>query len=175
MQVRPDALRLRVKRFAACRSSSNRLHSPRLELRELLADDHQPIRRARLAGVDREERCERLQFLARGAVVERPASVHAQLRLRVALRDERRDDDEAAVAEAQLVIVPCARGGVDRLLAETLAHALRKPRLYLLSRYVELAGVCVEPTLVAVVVRDISLLYLSLLITDISIKYIQLE
>ena len=68
-----------------------------------------------------------------------------------ALRDERRDDHEAAVAQAETVVDPRSGRRVDRLLAEALAHSLREPALHLVRAHAELARVCGEAALVAVV------------------------
>ena len=64
----------------------------------------------------------RLQLLRRGAVLDRPADVGAEARLDAALRDERGDDDEAAVAEAQAIVDPGGTGRDDRLLGSPRAR-----------------------------------------------------
>ena len=53
--------------------------------------------------------------------------------------DQRCDDDEAAIAKAQLVMDSCVGCRADRFLAEVLAHALSEPRSDRLGRDLELA------------------------------------
>jgi hypothetical protein len=92
------------------------------------------MRGARVAGIDAEERRERLELRPRAAVADGPAGVGAELLLGTALGDQRRDDDEAALAQAQLVVDPRAGPGEDRLLAEARADVVGEPRRDFLAR-----------------------------------------
>jgi hypothetical protein len=65
------------------------------------------------------------------------------------LGDQRRDDDRASVAQAELVVGPGVRGRLDCLLAEPVAHGVGEPGGDLVGRDVELAGVGLESALVA--------------------------
>src|SRR4051795_10059160 len=94
---------------------------------ELLADDLARHRRSGKADVDREQRDDRLELLPRHAVLDCPPDVAAQPVVDAALRDQRSDDDDAAVAQAELVVGPRAAGGVDRLLPEAGAVIRREP------------------------------------------------
>ena len=89
------------------------------------------MRGARVAGIDAEERRE---LRPRAAVADGPAGVGAELLLGTALGDQRRDDDEAALAQAQLVVDPRAGPGEDRLLAEARADVVGEPRRDFLAR-----------------------------------------
>ncbi len=75
----------------------------------------------------------------------------AQPGVHTALRDQRRDDDDAPVAKAQLVVAPGATRRADRLLAEPLAEPLREPRSDLAGLEVELAGVRLQAALLPIV------------------------
>ncbi len=66
--------------------------------------------------------------------------------LEAAQGDERRDDDEAAVAEAQLVVVPCASGGEDGLVGEALSVARDEPGTHIGHLELELTRVGLEAT-----------------------------
>ena len=57
-------------------------------------------------------------------MLDGPADVTPQPVVDAALRDQRGDDDDAPIAQAQLVVPPGAAGGVDRLFAEPLALTL---------------------------------------------------
>jgi hypothetical protein len=59
------------------RSMRSSLRSGPLELGELLAHDHHPRGRSRIAGVDAKERRQRLELLGGAAVLDRPADVNA--------------------------------------------------------------------------------------------------
>jgi hypothetical protein len=71
--------------------------------------------------------------------------VHAQLGLQVSLSDQRCDDDQASVAQAELVAGPGVRCRLDCLLAEAVAYGAGEPGGDLVGRDVELAGVGPEP------------------------------
>ena len=57
--------------------SKSSLRSGPVELGELLAHDHHPRGRSRIAGVDAKERRQRLELLGGAAVLDRPADVNA--------------------------------------------------------------------------------------------------
>jgi hypothetical protein len=84
-------------------------------------------------------------------VIYRPAGVHPQWLLGIALRDEGGDDDEAAVAQTQLVVHLGVGGGQDRFLGESVADAVGKPLVHLIPSDVELAGIGVQSALVAII------------------------
>src|SRR5439155_26687327 len=118
---------------------------------ELVATDLQPRRGAGEPDVDREQGHERLELLAGRAVLERPAHVATEAVVDATLRDQRRDDHEAAVAKAEAVVHPGSAGGVDRLLAEAAAEALLQPAGHLVAIDAELARVRVQPALATLV------------------------
>jgi hypothetical protein len=87
-------------------------------------------------------------------VVDRPADVAAQPVVGAALDDQRRDDDQAPVAERQVVVRPGARRRVDRFLREPLAVALCEPGVDLVGSDAELARVGLAAALRTLVGRD---------------------
>jgi hypothetical protein len=60
-----------------------------------------------------------------GAVLERPAGVEPQLGLESSLDDQCGNDDQAAIPQAQFVVVPCVRRGVNGLCGEAIAEHCR--------------------------------------------------
>ena len=122
-----------------------------IEAGEFLADDLHAGGRTRKPAVDRQQRHHCIQLLAGRAVLDRPANVRAQPVLDAALRDQRSDDDQAAVTQREDVFRgPSGAGGVNRLLGEPLAEALREPHGHLFARDSELRRVGVETALVPV-------------------------
>src|SRR5436309_3170832 len=108
-------------------------------------DERRPVHarvRGRRGGRD-------LRLLAGRAVLERPAHVATEAVVDATLRDQRRDDHQAAVAKAEAVVHPGAAGGVDRLLAEAAAEALLEPGSHLVAVDAELAGIRVQPPFAA--------------------------
>src|SRR4051812_13253348 len=96
--------------------------------RELLPEELARHRRPREADVDGEEGNDRLELVPRHAVLEGPADVTAKSIVDAALRDQRSHHDDAAIAQAELVVVPRAAGRVDRLLAEACTVVRSEPR-----------------------------------------------
>ena len=111
-----------------CRSYDERaLIRHRLPPIELGADHLQPRGSLRVPGVHGEQRSERLQLVTRRAVLDRPADMAAQSVVDATLSDQRREDDQAAVAQAETVVRPGTARGVDRLLSEPVSEPLREP------------------------------------------------